>query len=178
METMPETVNYNLEAGIFNWELAPGKTIEAWGYNNQMSGPVIRAKKGDTLVVRLKNSLAEPTTIHWHGLRVPASMDGTEEVQKPVALGETFEYRFQLPDTGTFWYHPHTNETTQMERGLYGAIVVEGDDEPAFDADRVLLLDDVKLDRQNQFTKPSWFLPRWLERHNGREGNTLIVNGK
>lgn len=75
-------------------------------------------------------------------MRLPAAMDGTSLVQRLVAPGETFEYRFTLLDAGTFWYHSHANETVQVERGLYGALVVRGPDEPAFDAERVLVLDD------------------------------------
>lgn len=178
MNTEPQTVIYDLEARSFDWEISSGNIIEAWGYNEQVPGPVLTARQGDTLVVRLTNHLYEPTTIHWHGLRLPAPMDGTEEVQRPVMPGETFEYRFELLDAGTFWYHPHTNETVQMERGMYGAMVVLAADEPEFDADRVLILDDMRLDADNQFTQPGWFLPRWIERHNGREGKTLLVNGR
>ncbi len=178
MNHQPETITIDLEAGAFSWEIAPGKQVSAMGYNGQIPGPTIRAHVGDTLVVRLKNQLKEATTIHWHGLRVPAKMDGTEEVQAPVQPGETFEYRIELTDPGTFWYHPHTNETVQIERGLYGAIVVEGDQEPTFDADRLWVLDDMKLNRHGEFTEPSWFLPRWLERHNGREGGAILVNGR
>ena len=72
------------------------------------------------------NNLPEPTAIHWHGLRVPAAMDGTGMVQRPVAPGEAFTCRFRLPDAGTFLHHPHLNKTVQLERGLYGAIVVQG----------------------------------------------------
>src|SRR5436305_988140 len=83
-------------------------------------GPVIEARVGDVVEVRLTNRLPEPTTIHWHGLRVPAAMDGTDMVQRPVLPGQTFTYRFRVPDAGTFWYHPHNNETVQLEKGLYG----------------------------------------------------------
>lgn len=106
---------YTLEASAFNWEIAPGKTIPAWGFNGTIPGPEIRAKKGDTLIVRVKNNLQEPTIVHWHGIRLPANMDGTESVQKPILPGQEFEYRFELPDAGTFWYHSHHNETVQME---------------------------------------------------------------
>src|SRR4051812_7456370 len=93
----------------------------------------IEARVGDVLEVRLTNRLPEPTTIHWHGLRVPAAMDGTDMVQRPIAPGESFTYRFRLPDAGTFWYHPHSNETVQLEKELYGAVIVRGDDEPVLD---------------------------------------------
>src|SRR5689334_8116750 len=92
------TVVVDLEARASDWEVAPGKVISGWTYNGQVPGPTIEANVGDTIVVRFKNSLDEPTTIHWHGLRVPASMDGTQVVQRPVEPGETFEYRFEVSD--------------------------------------------------------------------------------
>ena len=163
-----------LEAREAVWELAPGKRVKGWTYNGQVPGPTIEARVGDTVVVRLKNSLAEPTTIHWHGLRIPAAMDGTEVVQSPVAPGASFEYRFVVPDAGTFWYHSHTNETVQMERGLYGALIVRGDDEPVVDAERVLELDDVALNWTGDFASFSGT----IQRHNGRQGDVLVVNGR
>lgn len=163
-----------LEAAETGWEIAPGRVVRGWGYNGRVPGPTIEAQVGDTLVVRLRNRLPEPTTIHWHGLRVPAPMDGTEHTQRPVAPGETFEYRFRLPDAGTFWYHPHSNETVQLERGLYGALVVRGADEPVVDAERVLVLDDLRLDRRGRIAPPGG----WLERHNGREGSIRLVSGR
>src|SRR6185437_10843483 len=123
-------VSVELDAVDVDWEFSPGKKTRAWGFNGQVPGPVIEARQGDVLEVRLTNRLPEPTTIHWHGLQIPASMDGTDMVQHPIAPGESFTYRFKLPDAGTFWYHPHMNETVQLERGLYGAIVVRGPNEP------------------------------------------------
>jgi FtsP/CotA-like multicopper oxidase with cupredoxin domain len=135
---------------------------------------VIEGRVGDHLIVRLKNELPEPTTIHWHGLRIPPLMDGTELTQPLVQPGETFLYDFVLPDAGTFWFHPHTNETGQLERGLYGALIVrEEREEIVSDRERVFMLDDVKLQR-NQIAPHGGF----FERHNGRVGNVLLVNGK
>jgi FtsP/CotA-like multicopper oxidase with cupredoxin domain len=167
-------VEVDLEAREVDWEFTPGRVTRAWGFNGQIPGPTIEARVGDVLEVRLTNRLPEPTVIHWHGLQVPAAMDGTDMVQRRVAPGETFTYRFKLPDAGTFWYHPHMNETVQLERGLYGAIVVRGPDEPQLDAERVLVLDDTQLDRKGQIKPPGW----WIERHDGRQGSTRLVNGK
>jgi FtsP/CotA-like multicopper oxidase with cupredoxin domain len=167
-------VSVVMEAREAEWEFTPGRATRAWTFNGQVPGPTIEARVGDVLEVRLTNRLPEPTTMHWHGLRLPAPMDGTDMVQRPVAPGETFTYRFRLLDAGTFWYHPHTHETVQMERGLYGALVVRGPDEPVLDADRVLVLDDVLLDDDGQVEPPGG----WVERHNGREGNTRLVNGR
>ena len=166
-------ITVDLEAREADWEFVPGKPARVWAYNGWVPGPVLEGRVGDVLEVRLTNSLPEATTIHWHGLRLAAPMDGTDSVQRPIAPGETYTYRFLLRDAGTFWYHPHMNETVQLERGLYGALVVRGADEPELDAERVLVLDDVKLDRAGQI-KP---LGGLVERHDGRQGDTLLVNG-
>lgn len=177
MKSVSKVVEYKLEASEFNWEVKPGKTVSAWGFNRQVPGPVLKARQGDTLVVKVVNNLSEPTMIHWHGIRLPSAMDGTGEVQKPIEPGETFEYRFELPDAGTFWYHSHQNETVQMERGMYGGIVVEAEDDPVVDNDRMLLIDDMKLTKNNEFKKHGK-LGAWIERHDGREGETCLINGK
>lgn len=168
------TVRVELEARETQWEATAGLSIPGYGFNGQVPGPTIQAEVGDTLVVQLANNLREPTTIHWHGLRVPADMDGTELVQHPVQPGGTFEYRFVLPDAGTFWYHPHTHESEQLEKGLYGALVVRGPDEPQLDAERILVLDDLKLDRKGRLAR----FGGWKERHEGRLGEVRLVNGR
>jgi FtsP/CotA-like multicopper oxidase with cupredoxin domain len=168
-------VRVELEATPCDWPIGPGnRTLRGWGYNGTVPGPTIEARVGQLLAVRVTNSLDEPTTIHWHGLRVPFAMDGTGASQHPIPPGESFEYRFRLPDAGTFWYHPHSNETVQLERGLYGALIVRGDEEPVVDAERVLLLDDVKLTWRGRIAPTGG----WLERHNGREGKVRLVNGR
>jgi FtsP/CotA-like multicopper oxidase with cupredoxin domain len=169
----PQEVQVTLEARETSWEISPGRSVSAWGYQGTVPGPLIVAHVGDTLVAHLINRLPEPMVIHWHGLRLPSALDGTESVQTVVQPGESFEYRFLLPDAGTFWYHSHANETVQLERGLYGALVVVGPDEPMFDADRVLVLDDVKLDRKGRIAKPAL-----IDRHSGREGKVLVINGR
>ena len=178
MKKENKVVEYNLQAGKFNWEIAPGKIIEAWGFNKQLPGPVLEANAGDTLVVRVTNHLDESTILHWHGIRIPAAMDGTGMMQKPIEPGETFEYRFVVPEAGTFWYHSHQNETIQMERGMYGALIVRDEFDPAMDGERIFLIDDMKLDEENNFTKPGGFIQRVKETHDGRQGNTLLLSGK
>lgn len=170
----PRVVEIDLEARMGEWEIAPGRRVQAMTYNGTVPGPRIEARAGDTLVVHFTNRLAEPTTIHWHGLRVPAAMDGAPHSQSPVAPGGTFEYRFTVPDAGTFWYHPHVHEAVQMERGLYGPIVVRGPNEPAADVEGVLVLDDLLLGPDGQIAPPGDL----LEQHNGREGPLSLVNGR
>src|SRR6266498_1983806 len=89
-------------------------------------------------------------------------------------VGDTIDYRFVVPDAGTFWYHSHTNETEQLERGLYGALIVRGDNEPRFDGERVLLLDDLKLGADGEVAP----FGDEHEHHAGREGDVRLVNGE
>jgi FtsP/CotA-like multicopper oxidase with cupredoxin domain len=162
------TTQIELEARETQWVVA------GYGYNGQVPGPVIEARQGQPLEIRFTNRLAEPTLIHWHGLRIPAEMDGTQATQRPVQPGETFTYRFTPPDAGTFWYHPHLNETQQLEKGLYGALIVRGDDEPVVDREQVLVFDDLKLDKRGQLA-PFGGLK---QRHDGREGDARLINGR
>jgi FtsP/CotA-like multicopper oxidase with cupredoxin domain len=169
-----EVIRIALEARPAEWTVAPGVTISGYGYNGQVPGPVIEARQGVPLEITFTNSLPEPTLIHWHGLRIPAAMDGTQATQRPVAPGETFTYRFTPPDAGTFWYHPHANETEQLEKGLYGALIVRGADEPVVDREQILVFDDVDADKQGRLKKFGGF----RERHDGREGDIRLINGQ
>ena len=171
---MKTHVRIALEARETIWEAAPGVTITGFGYNGQVPGPTIELTQGVPVEIEFTNRLSEPTLIHWHGLRIPASMDGTQSTQRPVEPGETFTYRFTPPDAGTFWYHPHANETEQLEKGLYGAFIVRGADEPAVDREQVLIFDDVDADEQGRLEKFGGF----RERHDGREGDIRLINGK
>ena len=167
-------IRYRLEASEIEWEIAPGRTVRGYGFNGQVPGPVLEAKQGVPLEIEFTNRLPEPTVIHWHGLRIPAAMDGTEIVQRPVQPGETFTYRFTPPDAGTFWYHPHFNETEQLEKGLYGALVVRAADELVLDDEKILVFDDLRVDKTGQIAKFGGL----MDRHNGREGNVRLINGK
>lgn len=173
----PTTKHFELTASEFQWKISDQKTVQAWGFNNSVPGPIIRARKGELVEVKVRNNLNEATLIHWHGVRLNASMDGTSDVQTPIQPGEEFTYRFTLPDAGTFWYHSHNNETHQMERGMYGALIVEEDTELVVDNERVFMIDDMKLTPDDKFKKGSK-LARWIERHDGRQGDTLLINGK
>lgn len=126
----PQTREFTLTASEFDWEIQPGNTVRAWGYNQQVPGPEIRVKAGDLVRVTLKNELPVGTTIHWHGVMVPPEMDGPAGLsQAPVEPGETFVYEFIAKPTGTRMYHSHTDVVNQIQLGLYGAFIVE-DPEP------------------------------------------------
>jgi FtsP/CotA-like multicopper oxidase with cupredoxin domain len=172
-----KTRNFQLLISEFPWKISENKTVYAWGFNEMVPGPTIRAEKGDKLVIRVMNNLPEMTVIHWHGIQLPAEMDGTDSVQTPIAPGEEFEYSFIVPDAGTFWYHAHQDETVQMERGVYGSLIVTDANDPIVDDEKIFVIDDMKLTARNEF-KTGNFISRWVERHDGREGNTLLINGK
>src|ERR1043166_2202684 len=148
-----DVIRVALEAKPTEWAVAPGVAIAGYGFNGQVPGPGIEASQGVPIEIEFKNSLPEPTLIHWHGLRIPAPMDGTQATQRPVAPGETFTYRFTPPDAGTFWYHSHANETEQMEKGLYGALIVRAAGELELDGEKTLVFDDLRVDKGGQIAK-------------------------
>ena len=170
----PDVLEVEIEAREADIEILPGQTTRLWTYNGLLPGPLLRAKKGDRLIVHFTNQLPEPTTIHWHGVRVPATMDGTAAMQDPVQPGESFTNDNVIPDAGTYWYHPHLNETVQLERGLYGALIVRGDSELMLDGEQILVLDDLKLDKKGEIAKFGGL----KQRHDGREGDVRLVNGQ
>ncbi|MEW6585974.1 MAG: multicopper oxidase family protein [Nitrospirota bacterium] len=131
-----------LTASVNKVDLGAGKTFKAWTYNGQAPGPGIRVKEGETLRVIFKNNLPEATTIHWHGLPVPNRMDGVPYVtQKPVEPGGTFTYEFEAFPAGTYVYHSHASY--QLDRGLYGPLIVEPKkEEMGYDREYILLLED------------------------------------
>ena len=115
-----------LTAGEFDWELMPGTTVRAWGYNAQVPGPELRVSEGDQVRVTLRNELTVPTTIHWHGVNVPPAMDGPAGLnQAPVEPGGEFVYEFVATPAGTRWYHSHADPALQVPIGLYGPLIIE-----------------------------------------------------
>jgi FtsP/CotA-like multicopper oxidase with cupredoxin domain len=175
LDPADNVVSVELEARESEIEIAQGRRVRMWTYNGVLPGPRIEARVGDTVRVRLRNSLPEGTTIHWHGLRVPNAMDGVHLVQTPIAPGAEFTYEFVVPDAGTFWFHPHLRSDEQVERGLYGTIVVRGASEPATTTDRVVVLDDVLIDTA------TWQLAAFdpmMQAMVGRQGNVILTNGR
>lgn len=140
-----------LEARKGALRLKPDPAAETgiWGYDGAVPGPLLRYKKGEEVRIRLVNKLDQPTTIHWHGVRITNPMDGVANLtQEPVAPGASFDYRFTPPDSGFFWYHPDIQPLTgeELDRGLYGVLIVDEPQPPKVDIDRLVVLDDWKLD--------------------------------
>lgn len=148
-----------------------------WGYDGAVPGPTIRVRQGERVRVAFQNQLAQPTTIHWHGIRIDNAMDGVPDLtQKLVAPGEDFLYDFVAPDAGTYWYHPHNRTWEQLARGLYGALIVEEAQPPAVDRDLPMLLDDWRLTDTAAIDEASLgAMHDWA--HGGRIGNWITVNG-
>jgi len=148
-----------------------------WGYEGVTPGPLLRVRRGAEVKVRLVNELSEPTLIHWHGLRLPNAMDGVPHLtQTPVPPGGSFDYRFPAPDAGTFWYHSHLYSSEQMDRGLYGALIVEEPEPIDVDRDILLVFDDWRLSPDGTIHDAS-FRSMHDAAHDGRLGNHFTVNG-
>jgi len=106
-------------------EFAPGMNVNCWGYNGSTPGPTIEAVEGDRVRFLVTNRLPEHTTIHWHGILLPAGMDGVGGLTQPhIKPGETYAYEFTLRQHGTYMYHPHSDEALQMAMGMFGFLVV------------------------------------------------------
>jgi FtsP/CotA-like multicopper oxidase with cupredoxin domain len=174
----PNVLEIELEARVADIEFIPGAPTTAWTYDGGVPGPLIRAKVGDRVRVHFKNSLPEPTSIHWHGLRIPMAMDGVpEHGQAPVPPGGSFDYEFTLPDAGTFWYHPHFASAAQVGNGLYGPLIVDDPNEPRGIGDEVvLMLSDIALNPDG--TLIAGDVGGDDELLAGREGSLLLVNGR
>jgi FtsP/CotA-like multicopper oxidase with cupredoxin domain len=129
-------------------EFAPGLRVECWGYNGGTPGPTIEAVEGDRLRIYVTNRLPEPTTVHWHGIVLPNGMDGVAGLnQRPILPGETFMYEFTVRDPGTFMYHPHFDEMTQIALGMAGMLIVHPKQPrgPRVDRDFVLMTHEWKV---------------------------------
>ena len=147
-----------------------------WGYDGRVPGPTIRVRQGERVVRRFVNGLSEPSTVHWHGIRIENAMDGAPELTQPlVQSGAEFLYDFEPPDAGTWWYHSHHRAFEQMARGLYGALVVEERNPPEVDRDELLILDDWRLAEDASLHASFGALHDWA--HAGRIGNWITVNG-
>ncbi len=185
MNPDPKIVEINLEAKEIDIEIIPGEKTQMYTYNGLFPGPLIEANIGDTLIVHFTNRLSEETTVHWHGVEVPAVMDGSNISQLPIAAnGGQFTYRFKLLTAATYWYHPHIQTHRQVEKGLYGALVVRDIVEDSQlklpTKELVVVLDDILFDENKQVAPayPADPVQYASVQLNGREGDVMLVNGK
>ena len=137
-----ETKVYHLVAEPIEHRFADGLVADLWGYNGRSPGPTIEAVEGDRLRIYVTNRLPAPTTVHWHGIvPIPNGMDGVAGLnQEPIPPGETFKYEFDAAEAGTFMYHPHFDELTQMAMGMNGLFVIHPRDPEPVDRDFAIML--------------------------------------
>ncbi len=176
------TVELTLTAAPTRLSLRPGVSTDVYAYNGQVPGPTLELREGDRVVVHFRNGLSEPSTIHWHGIHLPFSADGSPF--HPVPPGGEHDYVFTIPPgtAGTYWYHPHPHHRTahQVVKGLYGAIIVRAADDPlpASLPERLLILSDNRFLPDGSIDLPEPHSPRGqMDAENGREGDQLFVSG-
>jgi FtsP/CotA-like multicopper oxidase with cupredoxin domain len=137
-------------------EMAPGMKAHLWGYNGQSPGPTIEVVEGDKVRIFVTNKLPEHTTVHWHGQILPSGMDGVGGLSQPhIEPGKTFVYEFLVHDSGTFMYHPHSDEMVQMAMGMMGSFIVHPRDPKLHRVDRdfVFLLAGFDIDAGSYLPK-------------------------
>ncbi|MBK6517129.1 MAG: copper oxidase [Polyangiaceae bacterium] len=163
---------FHLVAEEVDHEFTPGLKAKCWGYNGRVHGPTIEAVEGDRVRIYVTNKLPAPTSTHWHGLFLPAGMDGVAALTQPVIQPkETFRYEFTLRQHGTFMYHSHHDEMTQMALGMMGMFVIHPRKPSA----------GYKVDRDFAMMLSEWAIPAGASRPNpnAMDGfNVLSINAK
>jgi FtsP/CotA-like multicopper oxidase with cupredoxin domain/cation diffusion facilitator CzcD-associated flavoprotein CzcO len=172
------------DGGAFDLRIAPvakrlgDATVRMLAYNGSVPGPTLRVAQGSEVIVDVENRGDLEATVHWHGLRLDNRYDGTHETQRPMDVGERFQYRLQFPDEGLYWYHPHIRQDYGQEMGLYGTILVvpaAPDYWPPTHRELVVTLDDILLeDGQVAPLSPAETTYAAM----GRFGNLMLVNGE
>ena len=182
VSTTSGTVEVTITAAATRLSLKPGVTSEVFAYNGSSPGPTLEANEGDKIIVHFVNELDEPTTVHWHGIHLPADQDGSPF--HPVPAKSRRDYVFTIPrgSAGTYWYHPHLHHRTgyQIAKGLYGAIVVRAPDDPLPKSisEKLLVLADNRFLPDGSIDLPDKkSMPGRIDEENGREGDLLFVNG-
>ena len=176
--TLADGDTLHLEAAPVRARLR-GHDLGLYGFNGQSPGPVLRVRQGSEIVVAFTNSTALSTTLRWHGVRLENRFDGVPGLtQRPVRPGDTYTARVRFPDPGVYWYHPHQRADAAQDLGLYGAILVEPEEEDYYadvNREEVLILDDLLIDGQGLIP---WGLETPTHALMGRFGTEIIVNGR
>ncbi len=185
MSSVPGVVEVSITATPARVRLLPGgPLVSVYSYNGTVPGPTLELREGDSVVIHFSNKLSEPTTVHWHGVHLPANADGSPLV--PIAPGQKHDYSFRLRagSAGTYWYHPHPDRRSgfQIGMGLYGGIIVRAPNDPlaaAGIAEKLLILADNRFDSTGAIAFPDpASLQGGIDLQNGREGNVFLVNGQ
>jgi FtsP/CotA-like multicopper oxidase with cupredoxin domain len=168
----------HLEAGLVRRSFK-GRDVTMYAFNGQHPGPLLMVPQHAEVVVDLRNALDQPTTIHWHGVRLDNRFDGVPDLtQDPVPPGGRFTYRVRFPDAGIYWYHPHVREDVQQELGLYGNLLIRSPRPDYYgpsNREEVLILDDLLLTETGIVPFGAEAATHALM---GRFGDVLLVNGE
>ena len=168
--------HYTLVAREAPISIVPGTTSPGMAFNGGYPAPIIRVKQNEPVRIDFINQLKEPSTVHWHGIRIDNRMDGVPHLtQQPVMPGEQFSYEFICPDAGTFWYHPHINSLQQLGRGLTGLLIVEEATPTKYQTDICVEMRDWHIADDGNFLPMS--NPRQAARM-GTLGNVKTINAK
>ena len=184
LSSAPTTIEVTITAVPARLSLVPDTPpSEAYAYNGRVPGPTLEVREGDRVIVHFRNDLPEPTTIHWHGIHLPFTADGSPF--HPVAPGGRHDYVFTIPPgtAGTYWYHPHPHHRTgyQVAKGLFGALIVRAADDPLPPSlpEKLLILSDNRFLPDGSIDQPDPNSPQGrIDFENGREGDVLFVNGE
>lgn len=178
----PATVEVHLEAGPAELEIVPATITPGLAYHDRsasrsrsIAGPLIEVEVGQTLTVWLENAMERmETSLHFHGMRTPASLDANPIVDWPIEPGRTRLHRFTVADPGLYWIHPHVHDDRQIELGLQAIVLVRAPAERRAGRERVWVLDDVDLTADGAIA----IEPDHDDHHLGRSGAQLLVNGR
>ena len=156
-----------------------GRTLTMFAFNGQYPGPLLEVAQGAEVTVELTNALDQPTSVHWHGIRLDNAFDGVPDMtQRAVAPGGRFTYHLRFPDAGIYWYHPHVREDIQQDLGLYGNLMVRSSRKDYFspaNREEVLMLDDLLMGDDGLVPFGAKTTTHALM---GRFGNVMLVNGE
>lgn len=148
-----------------------------WGFEGIAPGPELRVAQGARVKKRIVNELPDATSVHWHGIRIDNAMDGVAGLTQDAVLpGSAFDYDFEVPDAGTYWYHAHNRSFEQVGRGLYGPLIVEETEATDIDHEETLVFDDWLIDPETAQIADTFGAMHDLS-HAGRLGNYFTVNG-
>jgi FtsP/CotA-like multicopper oxidase with cupredoxin domain len=164
---------FDLETAVIRWSILPGTTVDAYAFNGQIPGPMLRFRQGDRVRINVTNHLPETTTVHWHGLILPNIMDGPAHItQEPIENGSVYHYEFTAVQSGTYLYHSHDHVDRQQALGLYGGLIIDpAEADPSLRADHeyTVLLQEWLL--REGLTYPA--MPM-----DGAQPNFFTINGR
>lgn len=169
---------FDLEAQAGTTAIVPGGDTETWGFDGAFLGPTLRAHRGESVQVNVRNGLDEATAVHWHGMRLPAAADGGPH--QLVEPGETWSPSWTIDQpAATLWYHPHPHGETEphVYRGLAGLFILDDEEEAGLELPRDYGVDDVPVIVQDKTFDDDGQLVESSRRDNGMLGDTILVNG-